>query len=96
MSWDDFLDEFENLTVCHLESQSEMERRVTGQFIYGVNSPENLAEFSAVYLDSTKHFQFRLDVEKDGLVKFQLLLGQFSNLTGILTLLFRLFSTQTR
>ena len=77
MTWDDFLDEFENLTVCHLDSEGEMEQRVTGQFIYGVNSPENLTGFSAVYLNSEKHFQFRLDVETEGLIKFQLLLGKF-------------------
>ena len=35
MSWDDFLDEFESLTICHLDNDSEAEMRAKGTFRQG-------------------------------------------------------------
>ena len=32
MKWDDFLDEFENLAVCHLPDPNDHEMRVRGTF----------------------------------------------------------------
>ena len=34
MSWDDFCEEFEQLTVCHLDDPDDMEKRVIGTFSY--------------------------------------------------------------
>ena len=34
MSWDDFCEEFEQLTVCHLDDPQDMEKRVIGTFSY--------------------------------------------------------------
>ena len=34
MTWNDFVAEFENLTVCHLPEQQDYERRVRGTFRY--------------------------------------------------------------
>ena len=76
MTWTDFLDEFEHLTVCHLDDGREMEQRAIGQFTYGLNSPLNKLEMAVEYLNPAKHFQLKLDVRSGGLIKFQLLLGK--------------------
>lgn len=34
MAWDDFCEEFEQLTVCHLDDPGDMEKRVIGTFSY--------------------------------------------------------------
>ena len=34
MAWNDFVDEFENLAVCHLPEADEYEKRVRGTFRY--------------------------------------------------------------
>merc|ERR1711935_65420 len=76
MSWDDFLSEFESLSVCHLDDPSEMERRAVGTFSYGQNgnSPTDKDALAVEYLDPKKHVQVRLTVKTGGLIKFQLLL----------------------
>ena len=80
MSWDDFMTEFESLTVCHLDNPSEHEQRAVGTFVYGQggNSPANKDEMSNDYLNPEKHFQIKLTVTSPGLIKFQLLLGKLS------------------
>ena len=77
MSWDDFLSEFESLSVCHLDAPTEMERRAVGVFSYGENgnSPNDKDALATEYLDPKKHFQVKLTVKTGGLIKFQLLLG---------------------
>ena len=77
MNWDDFLTEFESLSVCHLDNPSEIEKRAVGTFSYGPNgnSPSDKDAMANFYLDPSKHFQIKLNVTKPGLVKFQLLLG---------------------
>ena len=34
MAWDDFCEEFEQLTVCHLDDPNDMEKRCIGTFSY--------------------------------------------------------------
>ena len=34
MAWDDFCEEFEQLTVCHLDDPDDMEKRCIGTFSY--------------------------------------------------------------
>ena len=78
MSWEHFLEEFESLTVCHLNNdKAETEHRANGTFTYGPNgnSAQNKDEMASDYLNPAKHFQIRLKVTKAGLIKFQLLLG---------------------
>ena len=74
MRWDDFLVEFESLTVCHLDNDAEMEQRAKGTFRYGVNSPSSKQHMTEHYLDPVFHFQIKLTVTDVGLIKFQLLL----------------------
>ena len=62
MAWDDFLVEFESLTVCHLDNDAEMEQRATGTFRYGLNSPTSKQHMTEHYLDPAFHFQIKLTV----------------------------------
>ena len=38
MSWDDFIQEFECLSVCHLDHDDDQERRVTGTFRFFIKA----------------------------------------------------------
>ena len=61
MDWETFVDEFENLTVCHLpknisdDYSKEKEIRVKGTFSYdGESGPKNANDLCSSFLDSKK------------------------------------------
>ena len=48
MSWSDFLDEFESLTICHLDNDNEIELRAKGTFRLGLKIIDNFVKVDTV------------------------------------------------
>lgn len=75
MSWADALEEFEQITICHLDGDDGVERRCIGTFNYDQSdSPDCLRDLAQNYLNPSRHVQLNLTVEKKQHVKFQLCL----------------------
>ena len=69
MAWETFVDEFENLTVCHLpknfepENSSEKEMRIKGTFSYdGEVGPKSANDLCSSFLNSKKTIQVNFNL----------------------------------
>jgi len=82
MTWEEFMEEFEQLTVCHLAVSSPsspvFEMRAIGNFSYNGNDcPSDIQDMCDNYLNPAKSLQFNLTIKqsaKSANIKFQLLM----------------------